>query len=207
VRGKDELVQTRVTLLNRLKDWRDERGWQEFFDAYWKLIYGVSRKAGLTDAEAMDVVQETLLAVAKHMPSFKYNPVVGSFKAWLLQMTRWRILDQFRKRRPVFKRRTGTTTTGRTATIEKIPDENSLGVEEIWQANWEKNLFDAALLNVKRRIDPQKFQIFDFYVNKEWPPEKVAQSFGVSVNTVYLAKNRISELLRDEVQRLEREVT
>ena len=60
---------------------------------------------------------------------------------------------------------------------------------------------------VKTRLDPQKYQIFDFYVNKEWPPEKVAQTFNVSVNSVYLAKNRVTELLREEVRRLEKEVT
>jgi hypothetical protein len=53
----------------------------------------------------------------------------------------------------------------------------------------------------------QKFQIFDFYVNKEWPPEKIAQTFHVTVNQVYLAKNRVTELLREEVGRLEKEVT
>src|SRR6266498_1052034 len=95
---KDELIPTRATLLQRLKDWQDRSSWQEFFDTYWKLIYGVARKAGLTDAEAQDVVQETLVSVAKHMPTFNYDPALGSFKAWLLNMTRWRMISQFRKR-------------------------------------------------------------------------------------------------------------
>jgi RNA polymerase sigma-70 factor (ECF subfamily) len=97
----DPLYQTRATLILRLKNWQDQASWQEFFDIYWRLIYGVARKSGLTDSEAQDVVQETMLAVAKHMPSFTYDPKIGSFKAWLLNMTRWRILDQFRKRRTV----------------------------------------------------------------------------------------------------------
>lgn len=205
--SRDELNRTRATLVNRLKDWRDQTSWQEFFNVYWKLIYGVARKSGLSDAESMDVVQETMLAVAKHMPEFKYDPSVGSFKSWLLQMTRWRILDQLRRRHPIIRRSSTATSTRRTAVIERVPDENTLAVDQIWQADWERSLLDAALAKVKSRIDPQKFQIFDFYVNKEWPPEKVAHAFGVSLNTVYLAKNRISELLRDEVRRLEREVT
>src|SRR5208283_65702 len=95
----DELIPTRATLIQRLKNWRDQSSWQDFFDTYWKLIYGVARKGGLTAAEAEDVVQETLISVAKHMPTFKYDPSIGSFKSWLLNMTRWRIRDQFRKRR------------------------------------------------------------------------------------------------------------
>jgi hypothetical protein len=63
------------------------------------------------------------------------------------------------------------------------------------------------MARVKRRLDPQKFQIFDFYVQREWPPEKVAQTFNVSVNQVYLVKNRVTAMLRDEVRLLERETT
>src|SRR5947209_4633003 len=95
---RDELIRTRATLIDRLKSWQDQSSWQEFFDTYWKLIYGVARQAGLTDAEAQDVVQETMVAVAKHMPGFRYNAGIGSFKAWLLNMTRWRSIDQLRKR-------------------------------------------------------------------------------------------------------------
>src|SRR5438045_9395333 len=96
-----ELIPTRATLIEKLKNWQDQASWQEFFDIYWRLIYCVGRKAGLTEVEAQDVVQETLMSVAKHIPTFKYDPGLGSFKAWLLQMTRWRIVDQLRKRGPL----------------------------------------------------------------------------------------------------------
>ena len=92
----EELIPTRTTLLMRLKDWQDHSGWQDFFDTYWNLIYGVALKGGLTPAEAEDAVQETMISVAKHMPGFKYDPAIGSFKRWLLTMTRWRITDQLR---------------------------------------------------------------------------------------------------------------
>ena len=203
----DEIIRTRVTLLNRLKVWDDQASWQEFFDIYWKLIYGVARKAGLTEAEAQDVVQETMLSVAKHIPKFKYDPAIGKFKAWLLNMTRWRITDQFRKRGPLIEHRANAADTARTATVERVADENIPDLDAVFEADWEKNLLAAALTNLKSRIDPQQFQIFDFYVNKEWPPEKVAQTFKVSVNQVYLAKTRLTEKLREEVRRLEQEVT
>jgi RNA polymerase sigma factor (sigma-70 family) len=201
-RNEDDVIRTRATLLERMKDLNDQASWQEFFDIYWKLIYGVARKAGLSDAEAQDVVQETLSAVAKNMPGFTYNPAIGTFKAWLLTLTRWRIVDQFRKRGPLVSHHLPGTST-RTDTIERIPDEQSLDWDAIWEADWEKTLLDAAMTHVQRRLDPQKFQIFDFYVNREWPPEKVARTFNVSVNQVYLVKNRVTELLREEFRRLE----
>ena len=80
-------------------------------------------------------------------------------------------------------------------------------MDAIWEADWERTVLDAAMNRVKRRLDPQKFQIFDFYVKREWPPEKVAQTFNVSVDQVYLVKNRVTGMLRDEFRRLEKEGT
>ena len=98
---EDELIATCASLINRLRNWQDQSSWNEFFNTYWRLIYGVARKAGLSDDEAQEVVQETLISVAKHMPTFRYDPAIGSFKTWLLNMTRWRIIAQFRKRQPM----------------------------------------------------------------------------------------------------------
>jgi len=66
VTNKQFLV-TRRSLVERLADWRDQKNWQEFFETYWKLIYSVAVKAGLTDSEAQDVVQETIITVAKRV--------------------------------------------------------------------------------------------------------------------------------------------
>src|SRR3954451_9492253 len=99
--SEDELLPTRASLISRLKNWQDQKSWEAFFNTYWRLIYGLARKTGLSDAEAQDVVQETMAAAAKHMPGFKYDPMIGSFKGWLLHTTRWKISDQFRKRGPV----------------------------------------------------------------------------------------------------------
>jgi RNA polymerase sigma-70 factor (ECF subfamily) len=200
--------QTRASLLQRLKNWQDEPGWAEFFKIYWKFIYGVSRRAGLTDAESQEVVQETLISVAKHMPTFQYDPAIGSFKAWLLTLTRWRIQDQFRKRQPAaapFPLRPDAET--RTDVIDALPDPRSDDQAAAWEAEWQASLVAAAMDKLKRQMDPQKWQIFDFYVNKGWPPEKVAGRFQVSLDQVYQIKHRLTEALRQEVRRLEKEVT
>lgn len=195
-----ELIPTRATLINRLKNWEDQSGWQEFFDIYWKLIYGAARRAGLTDAEGQDVVQETMLGVAKHMPGFKYDPAIGSFKGWLLKLTRWRIIDQLRKRDL-----SGHAAAGRGPTEGGI-DSASPDWDEWWEAEWQENLLEAATARVKRQLDPEKYQIFDLYVHKQWSPQKVAATFGISVDQVYLAKHRVTELLKAEVKRLEKEM-
>ena len=84
-------VATRTSLLSRLRNVGDDASWRTFFDTYWRLLYNVSRKSGLSDDDAQDVVQETLIAVARKIPDFRYDPAKGSFKQWLLLITRRRI--------------------------------------------------------------------------------------------------------------------
>jgi RNA polymerase sigma-70 factor (ECF subfamily) len=197
------LIRTRTTLIKRLKDWKDQESWQDFFDIYWKLIYGVAVKSGLTETEAQDVVQETMIAVAKHMPNFEYDRRVGSFKGWLLKTTRWRITDQFRKRGPAWAHPLPSDEDpAGVRNLEYLADRSHLAVEALWETEWRKNLLEAAIMKAKRKVDPQQYQLFDVYVNKQWAPDKVAQRFRVSVGQVYLAKHRVTAMVKEEVERL-----
>jgi RNA polymerase sigma factor (sigma-70 family) len=195
---------TRHSLITRLKNWDDHEGWREFFQTYWKLIYSVAIKSGLTDTEAEDVVQETVVTVAKTMGRYRYEPEKCRFKTWLMRLTRMRIVDQFRKRRPDFARRPSNqaTSTG-TGTIERIaapaPFEESL-----WDQEWRKNLIDAAMSRVKRRVKPEHYQIFYLSVVKELGPTQVARTLGMSAARVYLAKHRVAALVKKEIRQLER---
>jgi RNA polymerase sigma-70 factor (ECF subfamily) len=198
------LIATRRSLVERLADWGDQLRWQEFFDTYWKLIHSAARKSGLTDAEAQEVVQETVITVAKNIDKLKYDPAVGSFKGWLLQITRWRIADQFRKREPGNAKRLRSTDDRLTATIERVPDSRIVDLDAVWESSWKENLFEAAVARVKKKIEPKQFQVFDCYVRKEWPAQKVAERLGVSVGQVYLARHRVGALLKREIKALEK---
>jgi DNA-directed RNA polymerase specialized sigma24 family protein len=93
----DSSLETRRSLLSRLRDVRDAPNWQVFFDLYWRLLYNVARRADLNDTDAQDVVQDTLVAVAREIPGFRYDPERGSFKQWLATLTRRRVHDHLRK--------------------------------------------------------------------------------------------------------------
>jgi RNA polymerase sigma factor (sigma-70 family) len=198
------LLATRRSLVERLADWGDRKRWQEFFDTYWKLIYSAARKSGLTDAEAQEVVQETVITVAKKIDKLKYDPAIGSFKGWLLQITRWRIADQFRKRVPGEPERPGLADDHSTATIERVPDSQVVDLEALWEKEWQENLLEAAIARVKKKVTPKQFQIFDCYLRKEWPAEKVAEHLHVNIGQVYLARHRVSALLKKEIKALEK---
>jgi RNA polymerase sigma-70 factor (ECF subfamily) len=207
-RRRDELIPTRASLLVRLKDWQDNSSWQDFFDTYWRLIYGIARRAGLSDAEAQDVVQEAIISVAKKMHEFKYDPAAGSFKSWLLLITQRRIADHLRKRyRQVQVAERSARNHTETATVERVADPaGSIALETIWNEEWEKNLMDAALQRVKVRINAKQYQSFDFYVVKKWPVSKVAKALGVSVAQVYVAKHRVGRLVKKELDELKKKM-
>jgi len=198
------LASTRRSLVDRLANWDDQKRWQEFFDTYWKLIYSTARKAGLTDAEAQEVVQETVITVAKKIDKLKYDPAIGSFKGWLLQITRWRIVDQFRKRKPGEAKRLCETDDRLTATIERVPDPRAVDLDEVWETEWKENLLEAAIARAKQKVDPKQFQIFDCYVRKEWPAQKVADQLRISIGQVYLARHRVGAVLKKEIKALEK---
>src|SRR5215468_6002688 len=92
-------IQTRPSLLNRLKSGEDAESWSEFYRVYGKLIRDFALHAGLNDTEADEVVQETAIALSRHLPEFRYEPKVCRFKTWLLNQSSWRIKDQLKKRK------------------------------------------------------------------------------------------------------------
>lgn len=204
----DDFIPTRSSLLSRVRDWQDFEGWQEFFDTYWKLVYNTGRKAGLSEAEAQDLVQDTMVSVAKKMPEFKYDPAVGSFKGWLLQLTHWRILNVLKKRGPAgrFVIQSSGTSEG-TSTLERMPDPAFDDLAQYWDQEWHNNLVDAALQRVKDKVSPNQYEIFHLHVIKQLPAGKVAASLKVSRARVYLAKHRVSALVKKEVAWLERQDT
>lgn len=195
---------TRRSLILRLQDWKDQRSWDEFYRTYWRLIYSVAMQAGLREQEAWDVVQETILAIAKQSRRGAYDPSRGSFKMWLWHVTRWRINDQFRLR--------GKDTAniqndepGNIESLSNMPDVEGETFERIWEREWQMNLAKAAMERVKMKVSPRQFQLFDYNVIQGMSAREVRSKLGVSIAQVYLAKHRIGAMLRKEMEMLKGE--
>jgi RNA polymerase sigma-70 factor (ECF subfamily) len=199
----EELGSTRWSLIGRLKNWDDRTGWQQFFDCYWKLIYRTAIRSGLTESEAQEVVQETVLSVAKGVKEFEANPTLGSFKGWLLLIARRRVADQFRKRKPEdwqVRHAPDGSETG-TGTTDRIPDPAQTQWENLWEEEWRNNLAEVALEAVKQQVSPKQYKIFYLHVLKRQPARTVGQALNVNLGQIYLAKHRISVLLKAEIKR------
>ena len=200
----DALVPTRYSLLSRLQDWGDNESWRVFFDTYWRLIYSVALKSGLTQTEAEEVVQETVISVAKNIQTFKRDRRLGSFKGWLCHLTRWRIADQLEKRTGLLQG-DATTAVRKYQPLETILDLPDDAAALQWEQEWQSHLLRTATQRVKCRVKEEHYQLFDLYVLKQWPVTQISQMLGVSAAQVYIAKHRITRLLQKEISRLEKE--
>jgi RNA polymerase sigma-70 factor (ECF subfamily) len=200
-------IRTRPELLNRLKTGEVE-GWNEFYRTYGKVVRNFAIKAGLDDAQADEVVQDTAIAVARHLPSYEYDPKICRFKTWLLNQTSWRIKDQIRKRNRE-KNRAGGLSAGEGTTltnpISRVADP-AANLDALFEAEWRKNLFAAALRNLRHKFNPKQFQIFDLVAVQEWPAADVARSLGVTVANVYVTRHRVAAAVKKEVKHLEKKI-
>ena len=198
-------IATRASLLGRLKNWGDDASWKVFFDTYSPLIYNAVTRAGLSDSEAHDVVQETVISVCRSLPKFKYDAEKGTFKNWLLRVTQRRVADYFRRREAERKCRVSLADSdgeNSVEALEAIPDPAARTVAEVWEAEWEQNLWEAALNKLKLKVDLAHYQIYDAYVLQGWEIFEVTRGFNVTATSVYVIKHRLSKLLKKEYEKL-----
>ena len=207
LREDEESLATRHSLLSRLRDLSDEASWRTFFETYGRLLYNFARKNGLGDQESQDIVQETVIAVARKIPEFRYDPTKGSFKQWLLLITRRRIQDHLRRvyhSLPSADTTKASWTFERQASPELAPDD---AMAAAWELEWQESIFRAALDQARQHVQPKTYQAFDYFVLQEMPPRQVAEMLGLNVAQVYLAKHRVGRAVQKAARQLGRGMT
>lgn len=195
---------TRSSLLVRLKEWNDSGSWDEFFHSYNRSILNLGLKRGLTRSEAEEVVQETMLAVARQMPGFTYDRALGSFKGWLFTITRRAIGRQLAKR--LASSNTGGPAGGNSPELLDTLVDPTPGLEQQWDEEWRLSLLQIAVDRVRRKVKPKQFQMFDLYVTQHLTMDHVTRMLNVNSAQVYMAKLRITQMIRHEVSALEKKL-
>lgn len=199
---------TRASLLFRLRDWKDATSWEEFYRLYRRLVYGLARRSGLTHNEAEEVTQDVFKRVAETIHTFESDPRRGSFRGWLMNLTRWRIADKFRARRPDDNQVAGGAGRNHAETgsggggIEQLVDPRTNAMEDIWESEWQRNVLDVALARLARKVPAKQFQAFDLYARRNWSVLKVARELGINPASIYLISHRLTKQLRAEVDYL-----
>ena len=193
-----EIPPTRASLLVRLRDPEDGAAWREFVDLYTPLVYGYLRKQGLQDADAADLSQEVLGAVAGAMGRFEYDSRRGAFRNWLFTVVRRRLLNwRLTQDRQV----TGSGDTGTHELLEQRPSPEL--DEKVWDVEWEQRLFAWACAEVRREVNDATWQAFWQTAVEGRRGKDVAAELGMSGGAVYLARSRILCRLRTLVRSVE----
>ena len=187
---------TRPSLLIRVRDPQDAEAWGQFVALYGPLIYQFARKQGLQDADAADLTQIVLQAVIDAMKRLDYDPERGSFRGWLYKVVRNQ-LSKFRAQERKTPRGSGDSDTRRI--LDELPDGDP-GTIELWDREYERQLFLWAGERVRARCDAASWQAFWRTAVDGRGAQEVARSLGLSVGAVYTARSRILDRVRKEIR-------
>jgi RNA polymerase sigma factor (sigma-70 family) len=186
-----EIPPTRASLLVRLRDPRDQAAWTEFIALYGPLVYNYARKQGLQDADAADLVQEVLRAVAGCVGRLEYDPSRGSFHNWLFTIVR-RKLSTWRSARGNRLRGSGDPATQQL--LEQYPAPAPDEAE--WEAEWEDRVFSWACAQIRKDVTDTSWQAFWRTALEGQPTKRVAAELGLTPTAVYLGRHRILARLK-----------
>jgi RNA polymerase sigma-70 factor (ECF subfamily) len=191
---------TRPSLLLRIRDSRDHAAWAEFVDIYAPLVYGFARKHGLQNADAADLTQDVLRAVAGAAGRLEYDPARGSFRGWLFTVVRNRLRNFLaaRRRRP---QEAGQLDDGRP--LEEWPAPEEVSAE--WDRDYERRLFAWAAARVRPTCQEATWRAFWLTAVEGYSGKEAAAVLGMSQAAVYLAKRRIMIRLKEELRQLPEE--
>ena len=171
---------THVTLLERLGAGDDHAAWREFCHRYGDLIRGVARRAGATENDADDVLQDVLMALVGAMPGFRYDPSKGRFRGYLKTIVVRALARRRQKHAPALLSEADEVASG------------DAGVEEhLWEDEWRQHHLRLAMRVIDAEFTVHDRAAFQRYAVEGRPVADVASSLGLSADQVYQAKSRI----------------
>lgn len=182
---------TTTQVLEGLKELDDTLAWTSLRDHFYPVIFNFAKTLGLSETDAEDAAQETMLAFLKAFRDGKYNREKGHLSHWLFGVAKRTILD-FRKRLPR-EHFVADNTTG-TSFWDMIADEN--GIRHTWDTEWRYMVLERCLQQARRELDQKVFKAFELYALLQKPIEEVCQTLAMSRNAVYIAKSRVLSKLR-----------
>lgn len=195
-----EHSQTHPSLLNRLRDLRDEQAWQTFWERYRPKIRAWARGCGLKEDDAADITSTVLAKLVKAMPQFEYDPR-RRFRSWLKTVVRNAVKD--------FWRTEGRCPGGRgEGDAEKNLDwiEDPLAsdtlVDELnGRLEEEEKAAQTVIDQVKARVEPKTWQAFWMTAVEQRKGTEVSAQLGMPLASVHVAKSRVSAMLREAFRR------
>jgi len=182
---------TSLTLLERLRQPGDQEAWARFVKLYTPLLYFWSRRAGLQEQDAADLVQDVFALLIRKLPAFQHNRQ-GSFRAWLRAVT----LNKWRE----VQRRSKGPQLNHCKELEQMPaPDHSTAFDE---REYRTELVGRALQILQPDFSHTTWQAFQAHVVAGRDAREVASELGIRIGTVYAAKSRVLTRLRQQLDGL-----
>ena len=193
--------ETRSSLMVRLRNARDEAAWTEFLVIYESLILRLLRKHGLQECDARDVCQQVLTAVSRDIEQWRPDGAAASFRRWLFQIARNRVIKFLTRQRP------GAIGQGGTDAHEMLinhADANpALSAE--FEFEYRQQLLLEAASQVRHEFRENTWQAFWKTCIEAGSVADVAEELGMTPGSVYVARSRIVARLRARVAQMQSE--
>lgn len=187
-------METSVSLLERLTGRPTDPDWTRLFALYQPLLRSWALRAGLGDADADDLVQETLSIVVREVPRFQRGRA-GAFRSWLRAILANRLRDFFRARR---SRPVATGGSDFLARLDQLEaDDSELSRE--WDRDHDRHVAGKVMKIVQNDVEAATWQAFRRQVIDGIPAGEVAAELDLSHNAVLIAKCRVLKRLRAEL--------
>ena len=192
---------TRATLIQRVKDPRDESSWEDFAQIYSGYVYGIIRRMNISESDAEDLVQQLLLIMWNKLPKTDVEQI-RSFRAWLSTITKNFVTDFIRKRVRETKR------------LKKAAQDTSMiylksirlpEIDQIAEKEWKLHLTNLALGNIESLFSGHAIEVFRLSLAGQ-DIKQISNQLGLQENSVYRLRNRVKKRLVQEVRYLRQEL-
>lgn len=187
---------TVVALLDRLRGGQvDPAAWGDFVALYGPILCGWYRRWGLQEADAEDVAQAVLLRLSKKMKTFCYEEH-GSFRAYLKTLARYALIDFLDARAEV-----GSGDT-RVLEVLRAVEARADRMQRLHE-QFDRDLLDEAMRRVEARVEPHTWEAFRLAALDGLSGADVAERLGIRIGTVFKARSKVQQMLREELLRLD----
>ena len=194
-----ETPETRASLLVRIRDPSDGRAWTEFVQIYEPLVYRIARKQGFQDADARDLTQQVLLAVAERVEQWDPDRSKGSFRGWLFRVSRNLMVNL------MINRRRHPPGTGNTDFMLSLDNQLAPpGPEsELFETEYRRQLFRWTAEQIRGEFRETTWHAFWQTCVDGSDIKAVAKRLGMSAGAVYVARSRVLARLRQKIEQMD----
>jgi RNA polymerase sigma-70 factor (ECF subfamily) len=186
--------ETRESLILRLPSAADAQAWREFVELYEPLILRFAKNRGLQDADAREVGQNVLVAVAKAVDRWQPDPERGKFRAWLFRIARNELIN-WGKRSAASKRLSDSTGGSLAGLID-----DSVNPDSEIELEYRREMFRLAAAQARADFSNSSWQAFWRTSVLGETISTVATELGLPTGSVYVARSRVTARIKAIVQ-------